>query len=128
MQTKTKSIIGWVLTGLVTLFLIGASGVPKFIDFPGKVEMFDKLGITIEMGKSLGILEIALAVLLVIPRTSFLGAVLLTGYLGGATWAHVRINDPFWFPVALGLLMWIGVGLRLPDVFRLALGTSKQIA
>lgn len=128
MQTRTKTTIGWVLTGLVTLFLIGASGVPKFIDFPGKAEMFAKLGVTLEMGKTLGFLEIALAVLFVIPRTSFLGAILLTGYLGGATWAHVRINEPFWFPIALGVIMWIGLSLRLPEVFALAVGKSKKIA
>lgn len=46
MPTKTQRIIGRVLTGLVGLFLIGASGIPKFIDWPGKQEMFDHLGIT----------------------------------------------------------------------------------
>ena len=45
MPTKTQRITGWVLTGLLGFFLIVASGIPKFIDFPGKQEMFDKLGI-----------------------------------------------------------------------------------
>lgn len=126
MQTKAKSTIGWVLTALLALFLIGASGVPKFIDFEGKAEMFGKLGITLEMGKVLGVLEIVLAVLFVIPRTGFLGAILLTGYLGGATWTHVRVGEPFWFPIAMGVLVWIALGLRQPEVFTMALGNSKQ--
>lgn len=126
MQAKTKSTIGWILTALLALFLIGASGVPKFIDFEGKAEMFGKLGITLEMGKVLGVLEIVLAVLFVIPRTGFLGAILLTGYLGGATWTHIRVGEPFWFPIAMGVLVWIALGLRQPEVFTMALSNSKQ--
>ena len=48
MPSKAQRITGWVVTGLVGLFLVVASGVPKFIDFPGKNEMFDHLGITVE--------------------------------------------------------------------------------
>ncbi|MBX3417020.1 MAG: DoxX family protein [Pirellulaceae bacterium] len=124
-QSTTKSIIGWVLTGLLALFLIGVSGIPKFIDFPGKTEMFAKLGITSELSTYLGVLEIVLALLFVIPRTGFLGAVLLTGYLGGATWAHVRIGDPFWFPVLMGIMIWVVLGLRQPEIFGLAFGKSQ---
>ena len=125
-QTKTKSTIGWILTGLIALFLIGASGVPKFIDFPGKTEMFDKLGITLELSRYLGIVEIAIAILFVIPRTGFLGAILLTGYLGGATWAHLRISDPFWFPIVLGVAIWIALGLRQVEIFALVFGERVQ--
>jgi hypothetical protein len=126
MQTRTKSTVGWVLTGLLALFLIGASGVPKFIDFPGKAEMFAKMGLTIELGKQLGVLEIVVTLLFIIPRTGFLGAILLTGYLGGATATHVRIADPFWFPVVLGVLVWVALGLRQPEVFALAFGKKNQ--
>lgn len=125
MQTRTKSIVGWVLTGLLALFLIGASGVPKFIDFPGKAEMFAKMGLSIELGKQLGVLEIVVTLLFVIPQTGFLGAILLTGYLGGATATHVRIADPFWFPVVLGVLVWVALGLRQPEVFTLAFGKQR---
>jgi hypothetical protein len=48
----------------------------------------------------------------VIPRTSVLGAILLTGYLGGATATHVRIGDPFFAPIVLGVLVWGGLVLR----------------
>jgi hypothetical protein len=59
------------------------------------------------------ILEIACAVVYAIPRTSVLGAILLTGYLGGATATHVRIGDPLFFaPVIFGVLVWAGLFLR----------------
>lgn len=125
MPSKAKRITGWVLTGLVGLFLIGASGVPKFMDFPGKKEMFDHLGITPELSPVLGVLEITVALLFLIPRTSFLGAILVTGYLGGAVWTHVRVGDPWYFPIIIGVVMWVALGLRKPVIFSLACGCPK---
>ena len=122
MPTKTQLITGRVLTGLVGLFLIGASGIPKFIDWPGKQEMFDKLGISAALSPTLGVIEIAVAILFLIPRTSFIGAILVTGYLGGAVWAHLRIGDPWFFPIIIGVLTWVGLALRQPILFKLALG------
>jgi DoxX-like family len=124
MSTRAKHITGWVLTGLVGLFLIGASGIPKFIDFPGKQEMFDKLGITADLSPVLGVIEITVAILFLIPRTSFLGAILVTGYLGGAVWTHLRVGDPWFFPIIIGVVMWVALGLRQPAIFPLALGKS----
>ena len=122
--TKTQRITGWVLTGLLSLFLIGASGIPKFIDWPGKQEMFDKLGITANLSITLGVIEIAFTILFLIPRTSFVGAILVTGYLGGAVWTHLRIGDPWFFPIIIGVVMWVALGLRRPAIFALALGKS----
>lgn len=126
MPTKAQQITGWVLTGLVGIFLIVASGIPKFIDFPGKTEMFNKLGITAELSPILGVIEIAVTILFLIPRTSFVGAILVTGYLGGAVWAHLRIGDPWFFPIIIGVIMWIALGLRRPTIFALALGKDNQ--
>ena len=58
------------------------------------------------------IVEIACAVVYAIPRTSVLGAILLTGYLGGATATHVRVGEPFFLPVIFGVLVWGGLFLR----------------
>jgi hypothetical protein len=124
MSTKVKHITGWVLTGLVGLFLIGASGVPKFIDWPQKKEMFDKLGVPLEIAPTLGVIEVAVAILFLIPRTSFIGAILVTGYLGGAVWTHLRIGDPWFFPIIIGVVMWVALGLRQPAIFTLAMGKS----
>ncbi|WP_254512836.1 DoxX family protein [Anatilimnocola floriformis] len=119
MSTKAQHITGWVLTVLVGLFLIGASGVPKFLDFPGKAEMMEHLRIPLKLLPALGVLEIAVTVLYLIPRTSFLGAILVSGYLGGAICTHLLVGDPWWFPVMIGVLMWLGLALRQPMIFSL---------
>ena len=58
------------------------------------------------------VIEIACATLYAIPRTSVLGAILLTGYLGGATATHVRVGEPFFLPVIVGIVLWLGLYLR----------------
>lgn len=125
MPTKTQRIIGWVLTVLVGLFLIVASGIPKFMDFPGKADMMGKLQIPLDLLTTLGVLEVSVAVLFLIPRTAFLGAILTTGYLGGALWTHLRVGDTWFFPIIIGVLMWLGLALRHPVIFRLALGQAS---
>ncbi len=122
MTTSATRIVGRVTTGLVGLFMIGASGLPKFFDWPGKAEMMSKLGLPLDLLPALGVLEIAVTVIYLIPRTSFLGAILMTGYLGGATLTHVRVGDPWFFPVIIGGLAWCGLALRKPMIFQLAIG------
>jgi hypothetical protein len=126
MSTKIRRNIGWGLSGLIGIFLIAASGIPKFMDWPGKKEMFDHLGITEDLSAVLGVIEISVAVLFLIPRTSFTGAILVTGYLGGAVWTHLRVGDPWFFPIIIGLVMWIALGLRQPAIFALAVGRTPQ--
>ena len=128
MPTKTKRIIGWTLTVLVGLFLIGASGVPKFLDIskiPAMADMMTKLQIPLGLLKTLGVIEISVAVLYLIPRTAFLGAILTTGYLGGAVWTHLRVGEPWFFPIIVAVLMWLGLALRHPAIFRLLLGQES---
>ena len=124
MPTKAQRITGWALTILVGLFLIGVSGVPKFFDFPNKAEMMSKLQIPLNLLTTLGVIEISVAVLYLIPRTAFLGAILTTGYLGGALWTHLRVGDTWYFPIIIGVLMWLGLALRHPVIFRLLLGQA----
>lgn len=124
MSPKLQRIIGWVMTGLLEILLIGISGIPKFMDWPGKKEMLDRMGMTADLMPGIGVVEILVAILFLIPRTSFVGAILITGYLGGAIMTHLRIGDPWIFPVILGVFMWIALGLRNPVIFTLALGQS----
>lgn len=126
MSTKAMRITGWTLTILVGLFLIGVSGVPKFIDFDGKAEMMAKLQIPLTLLSTLGVIEISVAILYLIPRTAFLGAVLTTGYLGGAVWTHLRVGDVWFFPIIIGVLMWTALALRRPLIFRLLLGQETE--
>jgi hypothetical protein len=64
----------------------------------------------------IGILELSCVILYAIPQTAILGAVLLTGYLGGAIATHVRVHDNFISPAIGGILVWLGVYLRDPRV------------
>ena len=128
MPTKTQRIIGWILTVLVGLFLIGASGVPKFLDvakIPDMAAIMEKLQIPLDLLTVLGVIEITVAALYLIPRTAFLGAILTTGYLGGALWTHLRVGDTWYFPIIIGVLMWLGLALRQPAIFRLLLGQES---
>lgn len=109
-------LIGWVLSGLGAAFMaFSASG--KFAQPAGMVPMMEKLGWKMSQMTVIGVIEVACVVLFLIPRTSVLGAVLLTGYLGGATATHVRIGDPWVIPVALGVVFWVAVALREPRVW-----------
>lgn len=126
MPSKIQRITGWVLTGLVGLFMIGLSAVGKFTDWPDKEVMFKKIGVPMELSYTLGVIEVAVTLLFLIPRTSFLGAILVTGYLGGAVWTHLRVGDPWYFPIIIGVVMWVALGLRQSAIFSLALGKSPS--
>jgi hypothetical protein len=128
LNSKTTRIVGWVLSGLLALMLIGLSASGKFTQWEGKAEMFGKLGWTEDLMFKIGIVEVAITILFLIPRTAFIGAILITAYLGGATAAHLRVGDAFVFPIILGVVMWIALGLRTPDVFKLAIGSPSPAA
>jgi hypothetical protein len=125
MKSKTRTIVGWVMSGLLSAFLIIASATPKFIDWEGKEEMFAKSGYSIDTMAKIGIVEVIAAVLILIPRTSFVGGLLLTAYLGGATATHVRVGEPFYVPILVGVFLWVSLGLRQPKVFSLAIGAPE---
>ncbi len=120
MESKKARIVGWVLSSLIALMMIGPSGLGKLVEWEGKEEAFSKLGFTTDVMFKIGILEIAIAIVYLIPRTSFVGAILITGYLGGAIVTHVRVGDPFIMPFIMGVIVWIALGLRRPEIFKLA--------
>ncbi len=126
MKEKSGSkIAGWVLSVIISLFLIVASAMGKFTQWEGKAEMFAKLGWSEEIMFTIGIVEVVIGILFLIPRTSFVAAILLAAYLGGAVATHVRVGDPFYFPIIIGVLVWIALGLRMPEVFQLAFASHK---
>ncbi len=88
------------------------SGVMKLVKPANLVTEFARLGYDDNIAFALGIVEIACTVAYLIPQTSVLGAILLTGYLGGAVATHVRIGDQFIPPIAFGVLVWLGLYLR----------------
>lgn len=104
--------MGWALGILPSLVLI-ASAASKFLTpGPQANEGLAHLGWNSEVMPVLGVIEIIGTILYLIPRTSLFGAVLLAGYLGGATATHVRVGDPFFAPVVIGVLLWTGLWLR----------------
>ena len=122
-MSKSK-IIGWVLTALLGAMLILGSARGKFTEWEGKAEMFGQLGWSEETMFRVGIVEVIAAALFIMPPTAFVGAILLTGYLGGAVAAHVRVGEPFFMPVIIGIVVWIALGLRDQRVFRMAFQRS----
>jgi hypothetical protein len=103
---------GYIMSALPVLVLL-ASAVAKLAQPPSVVQGFQKFGIPTELIFKLGILEIACTAIYLIPRTAVLGAILLTGYLGGAVLTTVRVGDPSYFaPALLGVLLWGGLFMR----------------
>ena len=111
-MSKTKLWIGRILSALPVLLLL-FSGAMKLAKPAPVIEGFARYGYPGNLIRIIGILEISCVVVYAIPRTSILGAILLTGYLGGATATNVRLGDPSYIvTVALGVLAWIGLYLR----------------
>ena len=102
---------GRIVSALPVL-LLTFSGVIKLIKPAAVLTEFTRLGYPDRVVLGIGILEIACTVVYVNPRTSILGAILLTGYLGGAVATHVRIGDQFIPPILFGVLAWGGLYLR----------------
>jgi len=103
---------GRILTVLVALFLIFDCSV-KLVKAPSAVQGSVQLGYPESTVVPIGVVLLVCLVLYLIPRTSILGAVLLTGYLGGATATMVRASSPWiLFPVLIGMLVWAGIYFR----------------
>ena len=102
---------GRVLSVLVTLSLF-FSGTLKLMKHKTVMDEFTRFDYPESVVLGIGITEIACAVIYLIPQTAVLGAILLTGYLGGATATHVRVDDPFYSPIIMGVVLWIALWLR----------------
>jgi hypothetical protein len=102
---------GRILSG-VLVFLLMVDAYGKLAGLPPVVEGTVRLGYPANLLAALGLIELLCAIVYAIPRTAALGAILLTGFLGGATATHVRIGDPFVFPIVSGILIWGALFLR----------------
>ncbi|QEG33533.1 DoxX family protein [Bythopirellula goksoeyrii] len=112
-STGSKKMLwaGWIASAIPVAMLI-LSGVMKLLKPEPVVEGFEHLGWPASLALALGIVELVSTALYVVPRTAVLGAILLTGYLGGAIATHVRIGEGFIGPAAFGVLVWLGLYLR----------------
>jgi DoxX-like family len=115
MASKKAVWTGRVLSGLAVLFLLFDAGV-KVLQHPMAVQGTVELGYPQGVLVTLGIVQLVCLALYLIPRTAALGAILWTGYLGGAVATHVRIGHPLFthvlFPVYVAALLWVGLWLR----------------
>jgi hypothetical protein len=109
--TEKRVWVGWAITILASLVFL-FSATMKLIGGPQLAEGMAHLGLPMSLVVPLAILEFACVVIYLIPATSVLGAILLAGYLGGAILTHLRVGDPFFVQIILGLLVWLGVYLR----------------
>jgi len=105
---------GRVMSALPILLVL-MSSVMKLLKLPAVVEGFARAGLPQHLILPVGVIELVCVVVYVIPRTSVLGAILMTGLLGGATITTLRVGDPTYpMPVVLGMLAWGGLYLRDP--------------
>jgi hypothetical protein len=102
---------GWIMSALPVLMLV-SSAIMKFIKPAALTEGFTHLGYDMKLAVGLGVLELTCTCLYLIPITSIVGAILLTGYLGGAIATHLRVGDSVLAPVILALFVWGGLFLR----------------
>ena len=121
-EEKKRPWAGYIISGLPVLFLL-LDAIGKLVRPEPVIAGTVALGYNESVIFPLGIVLLACTVLYALPITSVLGAILLTGYLGGAVASHVRLGSPLFthvlFPVYLGILLWLGLFLRYPTLRRL---------
>jgi len=118
MSDRRMRQLGWALTGLFALFMLGASIAPKLLGLDVARGTMAELGWPTAPVLLIGLIELACLLLYLWPRTSLLGAVLMMAVLGGAVTTQLRAGSPLLshllFGVYLGLFMWGGLWLRSP--------------
>ena len=109
-------IAGWILSGLIGLFLAVASAAPKFMGIAAATDAMAVVEWPVTYLVLIGCIEVVCVALFLIPRTALLGAVLTTGLLGGALAANLRVDNPLFshtlFSIYLGVAVWLALGLR----------------
>ena len=115
--SPSMRLLGRILSGIVIVFML-FDGAIKLVPWPVVMQTMDRMGYgsSESFARTLGVISIACTVLYAIPPTSILGAIMLTGYLGGAMASHVRIDSPLFthilFGLYLNLMLWGGLWLR----------------
>lgn len=107
-------VLGWILT-VLPMPLLAMSAFFKIAQPEGFIENWTKGGYPANTALPIGLVELGCAILYLFPNTAVLGAILLTGYLGGAVATHVRAGDPSWqvaIPVVIGVIVWLGIYFR----------------
>ncbi len=113
--SKSALWAGWIMSGLIIAFML-FDGAIKLVPLEIVITTGNELGLPANVARTLGVIGLTCTVLYAYPRTSILGAILLTGYMGGAIATHLRVGSPLFshtlFGVYLGLMIWGGIWLR----------------
>jgi hypothetical protein len=124
MNPKTKNIIGWVITGLISaLFLFSAFG--KLTGNQEVVDGFAKMNLSKHLF-NIGIVELLCVVLFIIPRTGIIGGMMLIGYLGGTILAHLQGGLPIYMNIFFGIMIGIAILIRNPETGKSLFGSSAE--
>ena len=115
MATKTRKIIGWVLSGLIGLML-SASAFDKIVGSGHALQMGASFGLSAGIYSLLGIIEILSVALFLYSRTGILGTLLLSSYLGGAIATHLQHQQGIVFPMAIEVFVWAAAVIRFPEL------------
>ena len=120
MSNQTLSRIGWALSAVFALFMIGASAAPKLLQMPLVSDIMTTLGWPTAPTLLIGIMELGFTLLFLFPPTALPGAILMTGLYGGAVVTNLRADQPMFshtlFAIYLGVLMWLALWLRDPAI------------
>ena len=109
--SKTSLWAGWIFSGLA-LLVFALTAMLGMLNPAAAAQASAHYGYPDGSMARIAIVELVCVVLYAIPRTSVLGAILLTGYLGGAISTHVRAGEPFYLPLGVGVIVWLGLFLR----------------
>ena len=113
--SAAQRVSGWIVSGIAVAFLAFDAGM-KLLRLAPAIETTTQLGYPASVIAPLGLIQVLCLIVYIVPRTAVLGAILWTGYLGGAIATHVRVGSPLathvLFPIYVALLLWGGLWLR----------------
>lgn len=115
MSTKTRTILNWILAGIVAFIFVG-SAISKFTADEAALDQASKFGLSPNTYTVLGIIELLAVGLFLYPRTGVLGTLLLVAYMGGAISTHVEFAQPLFAPIFIAAFLWITAVLRFPEL------------
>lgn len=109
--SKGRLWAGWILSVLALVPML-SGGIMVLLKNPQVVQTFAKYGFPDSVMVPIGIIELVIVVLYVLPQTARFGGLIMLAHLGGATATHVRFGEPFFLPIVVGVIAWVGLALR----------------
>src|SRR5882724_11154488 len=122
-EGNRKAIWAGRAVSILVALAFAFSAVMKLIVVPDVVKGMSHLGLPESLIRPLGVIELLCVVVYLVPQTAVLGAILFTGYVGGTIITHLRVGEPVYLNIILGLLIWLGLYLRRPRIRELLWST-----